>query len=110
MENQIIILLGTGSELQLCVSAAKELKDKKVRVVSFPSWELFKEQSLDYQQSVFLPGVPVLAVEAGSVIGWREYSHAVVGMNSFWANGHVKDVFKHFVSPLKMLLKEQKKF
>lgn len=91
-----IILLGTGTEVSLCAFAAKELKDKKVRVVSMPSWELFREQSLEYQQSVLLEGVPVLAVEAGSIVGWREYAHAAIAMTSFGASGPYKEVFKKF--------------
>jgi len=91
-----LILVGTGSEVQLCVAAAALLKDVKVRVVSMPSWELFREQSLEYQKSVFPEGVPVLAVEAGSVVGWREYAHAVHGMKGFGISGPAKDVFAHF--------------
>jgi transketolase len=90
-----IILVGSGSELSLCVSAAIELKDLKVRVVSMPSWELFRAQSTEYQLSVF-PNVPVLAVEAGSVVGWQEYAHVVIGMSTFGSSGPAKDVFKKF--------------
>lgn len=91
-----ITLLGTGTELSLCFAAAKELQDKKVRIVSMPSWELFREQSIEYQQSVFLDGVPVLAVEAASLVGWREYAHAAVAMKTFGSSGPYKDVYKKF--------------
>jgi len=92
-----LILVGTGSELSFCAEAAEKLKDRlKVRVVSLPSWELFGEQSLEYRQSVFLDGVPVLAVEAGSAVGWREYSHAVIAMHSYGESGPYKDVYNHF--------------
>lgn len=57
-----------------------------------PSWELFREQSQEYQQSVLLDGVPVLAVEAASFVGWREYSHAVIAMNRFGTSGPYKEV------------------
>jgi transketolase len=91
-----LILVGSGSEVHLCVGAAALLKDVKVRVVSMPCWELFQEQSLEYQKSVFPEGVPVMAVEAASKVGWREYSHASVAMTTFGASAPFKDVFNHF--------------
>jgi transketolase len=71
-----IILIGTGSELHLCTQAAEKLRaeGKKVRVVSLVSWELFDEQSADYQESVLPKAVTKrLAVEAGSSFGWLRY-------------------------------------
>lgn len=103
-----LILVGTGSEVSLCVDAAKELKDVKVRVVSMPSWELFREQPLDYQQNLFPDGVPVLAVEAGSVTGWHEFAHAVVGMTTFGASGPYKKVFEHFGFTTKHVVEKSK--
>jgi transketolase len=91
-----IILLGTGTELSLCVEAAGKLSNLKVRVVSMPSWELFREQAEEYKRSVLLDGVPILAVEAASVVGWHEYAHAVIGMSTFGDSGPYKDVFAKF--------------
>ena len=72
-----LILIGTGSELQLCVGAADKLKaeGKKVRVVSIPSWELFEAQEEAYKDSV-LPKVANkrLSVEAASSFGWQKYT------------------------------------
>ncbi len=71
-----IILIGTGGELHLCVSAADKLRaeGKKVRVVSMPSWELFDEQDEAYRESVLPKAVTKrLAVEAGSSFGWCRY-------------------------------------
>ena len=72
-----LILIGTGSELQLCAGAAKKLIDegKKVRVVSMPSWELFEAQDEAYKDSV-LPKVARkrLSVEAASSFGWQKYT------------------------------------
>jgi transketolase len=71
-----IILIGTGGELYLCVSAADKLRaeGKKVRVVSMPSWELFDEQDEAYRESVLPKAVKKrLAVEAGSSFGWCRY-------------------------------------
>jgi transketolase len=72
-----LILIGTGSEVQLCVGAAEKLiaEGKKVRVVSMPSWELFEAQDQAYQDSV-LPKVAQkrLSVEAGTSFGWQKYT------------------------------------
>ncbi|MFB2834010.1 transketolase [Floridanema evergladense] len=71
-----IILIGTGSEVSLCVTAAEKLsaEGKKVRVVSLPSWELFEAQDAAYKESV-LPKAVIkrLSVEAGASFGWHKY-------------------------------------
>jgi transketolase len=72
-----IILMATGSEVHLCVEAAKTLRGegKKVRVVSMPCWELFDEQSEAYKESVFPKAVKKrLAVEAASSFGWHRFT------------------------------------
>ena len=71
-----IILIGNGSELQLCVGAADKLRGegKKVRVVSMPSWELFDKQDAAYRESVLPKAVTKrVAVEAASSFGWCRY-------------------------------------
>ena len=71
-----IILIGTGSELSLAVSAAEKLtaEGKKVRVVSLPSWELFEAQDAAYKESILPKAVTKrLSVEAGSSFGWHKY-------------------------------------
>lgn len=87
-----LILIGTGSELSLCVKAADILKaeGKKVRVVSLPCWELFEAQSEEYKDSV-LPKVAKkrLAVEAGTTFGWCRYTGdqgGAVGIDRFGAS------------------------
>jgi len=72
-----LILMGTGSETQLCVKAAEQLRSegKKVRVVSLPCWELFEEQDKQYQESVLPKAVKKrVAVEAGVSFGWCRYT------------------------------------
>ncbi|ORX50099.1 transketolase TktA [Hesseltinella vesiculosa] len=93
-----VTLVGTGSEVSIAVEAAAQLRAKgiKVRLVSMPCTELFDEQSHSYRQSVFLPGVPVVSVEALSTFGWQKYSHAQVGMTTFGASGPYKDVYAYF--------------
>lgn len=84
-----LILIGTGSEVSLCVQAAEQLtaNGTKVRVVSMPSWELFAEQSAEYQESVLPSAVTKrLAVEAGSSFGWCRYASASVSIDHFGAS------------------------
>jgi transketolase len=85
-----IVLIGTGSEVQLAVGAAEELARQGVnaRVVSMPSWELFEAESDDYKRSV-LGGAdtPRLSVEAGTTIGWQKYADAHVGIDRFGLSG-----------------------
>ena len=71
-----LILLGTGSEVSLCVTAAEKLtsEGKKVRVVSMPSWEQFEAQTAAYKESVLPAAVTKrLSVEAGCSLGWHKY-------------------------------------
>jgi transketolase len=71
-----IILIGTGSEVMLCVTAAEKLtaEGKKVRVVSMPSWELFDEQDAAYKESVLPKAVTKrVAVEAACSQGWHRF-------------------------------------
>lgn len=92
-----LVLVGSGSEVQLLVQAAPELaKRVRVRVVSMPCWELFDAQPMAYRLSVFPRGVPVLAVEALSSEGWCKYAHSVIGMRTFGHSGPAKEVQKHF--------------
>ena len=89
--NPKVILIGTGSEVWPCVDGAKLLAAEGIaaRVVSFPSWEIFEEQSAEYKASVLLPGVPKLAVEAGSPIAWWKYAGLdgdVIGLDRFGAS------------------------
>ena len=92
-----IVLVGTGSEVQLLVTAAAALGDVGgVQVVSMPCWSLFDRQPVAYQQSIFPPGVPVLAVEALSPEGWAKYAHSVIGMRTFGASAPGKDLAKKF--------------
>jgi transketolase len=92
-----VILVGTGSEVSICVDAAKTLdKDKKVsvRVVSMPCWELFEEQSKQYKDSVFLPSVPVVSIEAGVTLGWSKYATLSLGIDRFGISAPAKDVYE----------------
>jgi transketolase len=87
-----IILIATGSEVHLALSAADALGSEglRVRVVSMPCWELFDEQPQEYKNSVLLPGVSArLSIEAGVTQGWWKYvgdGGDVIGLDRFGAS------------------------
>ncbi len=83
-----VILVGTGSEVSLCVTAGETLAANGIaaRVVSMPSWDRFDQQPQGYKQGVFLHGVPVLSVEAGVTMGWHKYADDAIGIDRFGAS------------------------
>jgi transketolase len=85
-EQPDLILMGTGSEVHLCVDAARVLREVDgldVWVVSMPSWDLFAAQSEAYRDSVLPVEVPTLAVEAASSFGWDRWADDVVSLDHF---------------------------
>jgi transketolase len=97
-----VILIGTGSEVALCIDAYEDLKRDGVsaRVVSMPSWELFEQQEQSYRDEVLPPDITArVSVEMGSVIGWDHYvgmTGAKVGMNTFGSSAPLKDLLNKF--------------
>ncbi len=100
--NAQVILIGTGSEVQLCVAAAERLAKEGIaaRVVSLPSFELFERQSQEYRDSVLPPDLRArVAVEAASPFGWHRYAgdHGeIVCMPGFGASAPLSDLLKKF--------------
>ena len=96
------IFIATGSEVQLILDAQKELITEgiDVRVVSMPSWELFRKQDKAYRDEVLPPAVTLrLAVEAAAPEGWHEWTGSegeILAMTDFGASAPAKDLFKHF--------------
>ncbi|NUQ66229.1 MAG: transketolase [Pirellulales bacterium] len=97
-----VILIGTGSEVSICVEAFERLKAEgiKARVVSMPSWELFDAQPVEYRNAVLPPAVTArVAVEAGVEMGWDKYlgfQGRFIGMDGFGTSSPVKVVLEHF--------------
>lgn len=83
-----VVLVGTGSEVAVCVAAAKLLHAQGVEanVVSMPSFDRFAAQSAKYRETVFPANVPVLSVEAGVTFGWSQFAHVSVGIDRFGAS------------------------
>jgi transketolase len=97
-----VILIATGSEVQLALAARQELQAEGIgtRVVSLPCWELFDRQSQDYRDQVLPPSVKArVAVEQASTLGWDRYvgdGGAVVGMHTFGASAPLKQLLAKF--------------
>jgi transketolase len=97
-----VVLIGTGSEVALCISAYEELRREGIaaRVVSMPSWELFEQQDQAYRDGVLPPNVAArVSVEMGSMIGWDRYVGPTglrIGMTTFGASAPLKDLLTKF--------------
>lgn len=97
-----IVLIGTGSELQLAYDAAKQLAAEGigVRVVSLPSWELFQAQPADYRAAVLPPDLPKVSVEAAATFGWERWvgndpqRGAIIGIDRFGASAPYQRIYK----------------
>jgi len=97
-----VLLLGTGSEVPLCVTAYEKLKADGInsRVISMPSWELFESQTQEYRDQGFPPAITArVAVEEASAFGWERYTGfagAILGLHTFGMSAPLKAVAQHF--------------
>lgn len=96
-----IILVATGSEVHLALTAREKLMEEKIqaRVVSFPSWKLFAEQPEEYRKGVFPDNIPVLAIEAGVSLGWKTYIGSgidVIAVDKFGTSAPGKVVMEKY--------------
>jgi len=116
-----IILVATGSEVQLALAAREKLEVQgvKTRVVSLPCWNLFSIQPNAYRDSVLPTGIPILAIEAGVSLGWKPYIGSgidVIGVDRFGASAPGETVMReygfsveHVIQRALVLVKQQKK-
>jgi transketolase len=97
-----VLLIATGSEVSLCLSAQEQLSSAGIRsrVVSMPSWELFDRQPQSYRDEVLPPRVTArVCVEQGSTLGWHRFagpSGEIIGMHTFGHSAPLKDLQKKF--------------
>ena len=109
-----VILLGTGSEVSLCVDAYEKLKAEgiKARVVSMPSWEIFEQQDAAYKESVLPSDVTArISVEMAATFGWARYTGLKgrnIGMHRFGASAPLKDLLKYFGFTVDAVVKESR--
>lgn len=108
-QNQVI-LIATGSEVAIAKETAEMLGSTyDVRLVSMPSWELFREQTENYKRSVLPQRVPVISIEAGCTQGWQQWAHHPIGIDTFGASGPYKKVYEKFgLVPSLIAVKVQK--
>jgi len=101
-ERPDVVLIASGSEVHLILAAQEKLAAERIqaRVVSMPSWELFREQPQSYRDEVLPPQVKArVAVEAGSPQGWRDWvgdTGDIIAISKFGASAPYKELFKHY--------------
>ncbi|MFM8266989.1 MAG: transketolase [Ilumatobacteraceae bacterium] len=91
-----VVLVGTGSEVEVCIAAATQLAEHGVaaRVVSMPSWDRFAGAGAAARAAILPPGVPVLSVEAGSTFGWATWADDSIGIDRFGASAPGAEVLR----------------
>jgi transketolase len=110
-----VILIGTGSEVSLCVEAYEKLKAEGIsaRVVSMPSQEIFERQDKSYKESVLPPSVTArVSVEMAATFGWERYvglKGRKIGMHRFGASAPLKDLLKFFGFTADAVVEEARK-
>ena len=110
-----LILMATGSEVSLVLEAAEQLHANgvKVRVVSFPSWELFEQQPASYQRKVLPTGIKKrIAIEAGVTLGWERWVGAkgkVIGIDHYGASAPYKTIYEKFGLTVEAIIHEARK-
>ncbi|MEE4193995.1 MAG: transketolase [Anaerolineae bacterium] len=113
-ENPELILMASGSEVEIIWKAAEKLHGEghAVRVVSFPCWEAFEAQTQDYKDSVLPPAITKrVVIEAAIPMGWEKYAGAVgkiIGMTGFGASAPYKTLYKEFGISVENVLEKAK--
>jgi transketolase len=96
--NAVFTLVGTGSEVSLCLEASDALKAKGIaaRVVALPCWRCFDAQPAEYRNEVLRRSVPSVSFEAGVTLGWAKYVDDAIGIDSFGMSAPGDEVLKYF--------------
>ncbi|MCB1181292.1 MAG: transketolase [Chlamydiia bacterium] len=109
-----LILIGTGSEIHLCLKAYEQLTQEgvKCRVVSMPSWEIFEKQDIDYKNKIFPIDISArISVEQAAIFGWERYvglKGRSIGMTTFGASAPLEQLLKKFGFTVDHLVKQAK--
>eukprot|EP01059_Diplonema_ambulator_P020300 TRINITY_DN3403_c0_g1_i1.p1 TRINITY_DN3403_c0_g1~~TRINITY_DN3403_c0_g1_i1.p1 ORF type:complete len:669 (+),score=238.06 TRINITY_DN3403_c0_g1_i1:45-2051(+) len=91
-----VIIVTSGTEVSLCLDAAKLIPDLEPAVISAPCTTLFDQQDLAYKMSILPIGTPVIGVEPFNGVGWERYCHYFIGLKGFGASAPAKDLYQHF--------------
>jgi transketolase len=94
----VFTIVGTGSEVGVCLQANDELRAKGVatRVVALPCWACFEEQNMEYRSRVLGRHLPSVSLEAGATLGWTKYVDEAIGIDSFGLSAPGEYVFEYF--------------
>ena len=97
-QDNSVILVASGSEVELALQAQKELKEINIdsKVVSMPCQELFNQQSVSYKNEIINKDTPTITIEASSVSSWERYSKNNMGIETFGKSAPFKEVYSHF--------------
>jgi transketolase len=97
-DSAVFTLVGTGSEVSLCLRANEELAAKGIvtRVVALPCWRCFDAQPSEYRRGVLRRSIPSVAIEAGATLGWANYVDDSIGVNTFGMSAPEKVVFENY--------------
>jgi transketolase len=97
-DGAVFTLVGTGSEVSLCLRANEELAAKGIvtRVVALPCWRCFDAQPSEYRRDVLRRTIPSVAIEAGATLGWANYVDDSIGVNTFGMSAPEKVVFANY--------------
>ena len=97
-QNNKVTLIASGSEVEIALEAQKKLKENNIdsKVISMPCQELFDQQNSQFKNDIIQKDIPVITIEAGSVVSWERYSRHNMGINSFGESAPYKEVYKHF--------------
>jgi transketolase len=97
-DDAVFTLVGTGSEVSLCLRANEELTLKGIatRVVALPCWRCFDAQPSEYRRDVLRRSIPSVAIEAGATLGWANYVDDSIGVNTFGMSAPEKVIFENY--------------
>lgn len=96
VDNHEIILLASGSEVELAFETRKILKEYRVSIISFVSFELFERQSEEYKRGILDRKAVKVSIEAFTTFGWAKYSDYQIGLDEFGRSATGKEVYKFF--------------
>ena len=104
--NKNIILISTGSEIELVINVAKELLEYNISIVSMISMEIYNKQDINYKNRILPNDSIKISIEAGSSLCWYKYANYVYSIDSFGSSGRIEDLKNHF----KFTIPDIKKF
>lgn len=105
VEKLDLIIIATGSEVELAFETIKEINDKNIRIVSMPSTNIYDKQNIEYKENILPKNIKKISLEAGSTIGWYKYANYVYGIDTFGASGNINDIKNYFNFNVKSLKK-----